>query len=34
MTFPAALFPDSTHLTSRNALSIDGCDLLTAEVEN
>jgi hypothetical protein len=34
MTFPAALFLDSTRLTSRNTLSIDGCDLLTAEVEN
>jgi diaminopimelate decarboxylase len=34
MTFPAALFPDTTHLTARDTLSIGGCDLVALAGEH
>ena len=34
MTFPAALFPDTTHLTSHNTLSVGGCDLAALAAEH
>jgi diaminopimelate decarboxylase len=34
MTFPAALFPDTTRLTSRNTLSVGGCDLVALAAEH
>jgi diaminopimelate decarboxylase len=33
MTFPAALFPDTTHLTQGNTLVIGGCDLVELAAE-
>jgi diaminopimelate decarboxylase len=33
MTFPAALFPDTTRLTERNTLAIGGCDLVDLAAE-
>jgi diaminopimelate decarboxylase len=33
MTFPAALFPDTTRLTENNTLAIGGCDLVTLAKE-
>ncbi|MGH7337454.1 MAG: diaminopimelate decarboxylase family protein, partial [Myxococcota bacterium] len=33
MTFPAAIFPDSTRLTQRNTLEIGGCDLVDLAAE-
>jgi diaminopimelate decarboxylase len=34
MTFPAALFPDTTLLTPRNTLSVGGCDLVALAAEH
>jgi len=34
MTFPAALFPDTARLTSRNTVSIGGCDLPALAAEH
>lgn len=33
MTFPAALFPDTTRLTERNTIAIGGCDLVDLAAE-
>ena len=33
MTFPAALFPDTTRLTPNNTLAIGGCDLVALAAE-
>jgi len=33
MTFPAALFPDTTRLTRNNTLAIGGCDLVALAAE-
>ena len=33
MTFPAALFPDTTRLTQNNTLAIGGCDLVSLAAE-